>query len=75
MSLELAAFTLANSHYHVLDSSATFGHSSAKKKLSDLLEKRLLDSTQRPINMQATPPGALSSELTISSCCRIRGFC
>jgi len=42
VSLELAAFTLANSHYHVLDSSATFGHSSAKKKLSDLLEKRFL---------------------------------
>ena len=57
-------FTLANSHYHVLDCSATFGHSSGKEKLSDLLEKRFLDSTQKADNMQATPPGALGSELT-----------
>ena len=32
--IELAAFTLAHSHYHVLGSSATFGHSSAKRSLA-----------------------------------------
>jgi len=72
--IELAAFTLANSHYHVLDSSATFGHSFSEKKLSDLSGKALLDSTQKADNMQATPPSALSSELTIHGCWRIRCF-